>query len=58
MIQSALLLPIFLATSAVAVFNKDYSPNLGGIGSAADKILYELISEETVDSGEGYALTI
>ena len=43
---------------AAAVFNKDYAENLGGIGSPADKILYELIGEDSIDSEEGYSLTV
>ena len=44
--------------TALAVRNKDYAENLGGIGSAKDKILYELIDEDTIDSLDGYSLQV
>lgn len=47
-----------LASTAFAVFNKEFAINQGGIGSPADKILYELINEETIDADSGYSLTL
>lgn len=38
--------------------DRPWSDNLGGIGTPADKILYEMINEDTIDSEEGYKLSI
>ena len=57
MYRSALI-ALSVAPVALAVRNKDYAENLGGPGSAKEKILYELINEETIDNTAGYKLEL
>jgi hypothetical protein len=42
----------------LAYRNEAYATNLGGIGTPKEKILYQLIDERTIDSVEGYELSI
>jgi len=41
-----------------ALRDAEYAENFGGIGTPKDKILYHLITEDTLDTEEGYELSI
>jgi len=51
--SSSLLMP-----TAVALLERPWGDNLGGIGTPKDKILYELINQDTIDTVSGYKLSI
>ena len=36
----------------------EYATNLGGIGTPADKIRYDLITPESIDTEDGYYLSV
>ncbi len=47
-----------LALAVQGLREKAYATNLGGIGTPKEKILYQLIDETTIDSIDGYELSV
>lgn len=41
-----------------AVRNEHWATNIGGIGSPDDKILYQLLTEDSIDNFDGYSLEV
>ena len=49
---------LLLAARALAFHGEAVLENLGGVGTPADKMLFELINEETVDNEAGWTLRL
>ena len=49
---------LLMAEYSQAVQNEHWARNIGGIGTPDDKILYELITNQTIDNIEGYHLQV
>lgn len=48
----------FVMQGVLALREQPWADNIGGIGTPKSRIKYEIINEESVDSVEGYKLTL
>lgn len=49
---------VFSLPCVLALRERPWGDNLGGIGTPKDKIAYEIIDEQTIDSVDGYKLSL